>query len=303
MLSQNVPERQKNRRYTVVLVPEGETRKPLTVSFSILGLMVVVCGTILVVMSLVVAAVLYTPLGSRLPIHNAELEQRYGRQIVGIQEQLRSLGQEMTVLRAYNIKLRRALGENIDARESAASQFIMSDSLQNAIKENSDTTKLQSPDDITVQERSDLTGAGARLVSSTDDRGSAQDNHRIEFPLLQPVEGFMTRGFDPGEFHYGIDYAGKQGNIVLAASDGNIVFAGWTYDNGFMVILSHEAGLMTIYKHNKALLKYAGATVKRGEPIALLGNTGITSSGFHLHFEVWKNGVVQNPNNFLLNIQ
>ena len=298
MPSQNAPERRKNRRYTVVLVPEGETRKPLTVSFSVLGLAGAIGGSILVVMSLIIAAILYTPVGSRLPIHNAELEQRYGNQITGIQEQVRYLVKEMAILRAYNLKLRHALGENISAQESTMTQSVLTDSVNRAIE--AAVTTRQEP--VSGAEES---GQQYRTASAekTPDAENEKDLHRVEFPLLQPVEGFVTQGYETGEFHYGIDFAGKQGAPVLAAADGNVVFAGWTYDNGFMLILSHEAGLMTVYKHNKALLKYTGASVKRGDIIALLGNTGITSSGPHLHFEVWKNGVAQNPGNYLLNIQ
>jgi murein DD-endopeptidase MepM/ murein hydrolase activator NlpD len=302
MPSQNTPERRRNRRYTVVLVPEGETRKPLTVSFSLLGLSVVIGGTILVVMSIIIAAILYTPIGSRLPIHNAELEQRYGKQIVGIQEQLRSLVQEMVILRAYNMKLRHALGENISSQESTLTQAVLTDSVRRAIEANAKLREGRMEEE-TISKQDMSPPSGGVPTRADEETNLSQKIHRVEFPLLPPVEGYMTRGFETNEFHYGVDFAGKQGTAVLAAADGNVVFAGWTYDNGFMMIIGHEAGLMTIYKHNKALLKETGASVKRGEIIALLGNTGITSSGPHLHFEIWKDGVAQNPGNYLLNIQ
>ena len=57
---------------------------------------------------------------------------------------------------------------------------------------------------------------------------------------------------------------------------------------------------MTVYKHNQALLTSAQAVVTRGEPIALLGTSGKSSLGPHLHFEVWKDGLPRDPNKFLL---
>ena len=120
------------------------------------------------------------------------------------------------------------------------------------------------------------------------------------FPLLSPVVGFVTQGYDPEHNHYGIDFAGKRGTPVYAAGDGHVIFAGWTYDDGNMLIISHGGGYMTVYKHNQALLTTAQAAVTRGEPIALLGTSGKTSLGPHLHFEVWKDGLPRDPNKFLL---
>ncbi len=67
-----------------------------------------------------------------------------------------------------------------------------------------------------------------------------------------------------------------------------------------MLIISHGGGYLTVYKHNKSLLKAARAFVERGEPVALIGTSGKTSRGPHLHFEVWKDGVPQDPDEFLL---
>ena len=78
------------------------------------------------------------------------------------------------------------------------------------------------------------------------------------------------------------------------------MFAGWTFEDGNVVMLSHGSGYLTVYKHNSSLLKSTGSLVKRGEVIALVGSTGITSTGPHLHFEVLKDGLPQNPQEFLL---
>ena len=110
----------------------------------------------------------------------------------------------------------------------------------------------------------------------------------------------MTQGFDADHRHYGIDYATKTGTPVYAATDGYVVFSGWTYDDGNMIILSHGGGYLTVYKHNQLLLRTEHAFVKRGEMIAESGSSGKTSSGPHLHFEVWKDGLPRDPQEFLL---
>ena len=120
------------------------------------------------------------------------------------------------------------------------------------------------------------------------------------FPLLQPVDGIVTQGFDPPRSHFGMDFAGKRGTPVYAAADGHVLFAGWTYDDGNMVIIAHDGGYTTVYKHNQSLLTLAQSAVRRGEIVALLGESGRTSSGPHLHFEVWRDGRPQDPNLYLL---
>ena len=132
---------------------------------------------------------------------------------------------------------------------------------------------------------------------------NAPHSAAIEMPLSVPVEGYITRGYDEQKYHYGVDFAGRSASAVTAAADGNVLFSGWTYDDGYTLMVAHDGSYVTVYKHNQALMKLTGESVKRGEVVALLGNTGKTSSGPHLHFEVWKNGIAQDPLRYLLMVQ
>ena len=87
--------------------------------------------------------------------------------------------------------------------------------------------------------------------------------------------------------HVGIDIVAKEGEPILAAATGVVVFSGWTYEFGNMIILYHGDDYFTHYGHNKQNFKKQLDIVKRGEVIALVGSTGI-STGPHLHFEVWR---------------
>jgi murein DD-endopeptidase MepM/ murein hydrolase activator NlpD len=123
---------------------------------------------------------------------------------------------------------------------------------------------------------------------------------KSRLPLIVPAEGYVTQRFDPENNHFGIDFAGKRGTPVFAAADGSVLFSGWTYDDGNMLIIAHGGGYVTVYKHNQTLLRTSQTRVTRGEPIALLGTSGRTSLGPHLHFEVWKDGIPQDPDQYLL---
>ena len=123
-------------------------------------------------------------------------------------------------------------------------------------------------------------------------------------PILLPVEGFLSEKFSrspwyPFKSHAGIDIAAKRGSVVAAAGDGTVVYSGWHNELGNLLILHHGESLFSRYGHNDRLLVREGTFVKRGDPIALVGSSG-RSSGPHLHFEIWKDGVAVDPRDYLL---
>ena len=110
-------------------------------------------------------------------------------------------------------------------------------------------------------------------------------------PSHTPINGFISKHVsNSGNFlkdtHYGIDIVANDGDPVMAAAKGVVVFSGWNYEYGNMVILYHGDGYFTHYGHNKKNLKFQLDIVEKGEIIALVGSSGI-SSGPHLHFEIW----------------
>tara|TARA_Y100001980_G_C14507922_1_gene283452 strand:+ start:244 stop:1026 length:783 start_codon:yes stop_codon:yes gene_type:complete len=111
-------------------------------------------------------------------------------------------------------------------------------------------------------------------------------------PSHPPVNGFISKHVSNKrnflkDTHYGIDIVTNDGDPIMAAAKGVVVFSGWTYEYGNMVILYHGDNYFTHYGHNKKNLKYQLDIVEKGEVIALVGSTGI-SSGPHLHFEIWR---------------
>ena len=91
-----------------------------------------------------------------------------------------------------------------------------------------------------------------------------------------------------------MDFAGAKGSEVIAVANGVVVFAGYRDGYGQMVEISHGKDLRTRYGHHEEVLVHAGQSVKRGDVIALMGNSG-RSTGPHVHFEVLKEGRPVNP--------
>lgn len=115
-----------------------------------------------------------------------------------------------------------------------------------------------------------------------------------------PVWGMLTSryGYRGREFHQGIDLAVPWGSSVRAADGGVVEFTGWSGGYGKLVVINHRNGYKTYYGHLSRILVKVGQKVIKGDVIARSGSTG-RSTGPHLHFEVRKNGVPQNPLRYL----
>jgi len=103
--------------------------------------------------------------------------------------------------------------------------------------------------------------------------------------------------FAPG-FHTGVDFADAYGSNVYASKSGTVIYSGWISGYGNTVIINHGNGVETLYAHNSELLVSVGQEVSRGEVVALVGSTGM-STGPHIHFEIRINGSHVNPMDYL----
>jgi murein DD-endopeptidase MepM/ murein hydrolase activator NlpD len=124
----------------------------------------------------------------------------------------------------------------------------------------------------------------------------------LQFPVLPPVEGLLTRGYDARTGHYAVDLAVDEGTVVRSIGDGHVILADWTHDGGYAIAVQHAGGYVSVYKHNKRLLKRTGDRVRARASIALSGNTGEVTTGPHLHFELWRNGLAQDPASYFIGL-
>jgi murein DD-endopeptidase MepM/ murein hydrolase activator NlpD len=108
---------------------------------------------------------------------------------------------------------------------------------------------------------------------------------------MHPVLGYRR-------FHAGLDFGASYGTTIRAADSGTVIMAGWYGGYGNAVIIDHGKGITTLYGHTSQLFVFEGQTVQRGQAIAAVGSTGL-STGPHLHFEVRKDGTPVDPMNFL----
>lgn len=122
----------------------------------------------------------------------------------------------------------------------------------------------------------------------------------IDFPANYPIEGSLTQQYSADQGHYGLDIAAVSGTEFRSLANGTVVNAGWTISYGYVIYVQHANGIMSVYKHGSKLLKQQGDFVLKGDILGQIGDRGVLSSGSHLHLEIWKNGVPQDPVMYLV---
>lgn len=278
--------RKKSWKYKILIVPEGDGGVTKSVKAGKWGFALWGGAVCAVFFLFVFLAFRYTPLGRFVGLGTAQAVDSVGNET---DRRIRALAEEIAVLKDYNTQLRKALGERTGVESSQ----------QQVESQKNEPSKVDTPKDDGQLSEEVYSAPPVTEIQSTTVREGVQ----ASFPLLTPVNGVVTQGFDLNQKHYGIDFAAKEGTSVHAAAQGYVVFGGWTYEYGYTLILSHAGGYVTAYKHNSTLLKGTGSFVRRGELISLVGSTGKTSKGPHLHFEVLKDGFPVDPQLFLLNLK
>ncbi len=128
--------------------------------------------------------------------------------------------------------------------------------------------------------------------------GTGMFTYPSDAPTSSPFGWRMHPVLRYRRFHAGLDFAASYGSTIRAADSGTVIFAGWYGGYGRAVIIDHGKGITTLYGHTSELLVSEGQAVQRGQAIAAVGSTGL-STGPHLHFEVRRNGTPVNPADYL----
>ena len=171
----------------------------------------------------------------------------------------------------------------------------------NIIKEKEKTVSIKESDLSFKRSKEDSL---LRLQVEAEDKMSLSATEDIKNDDLEnilffsPLKGVVTQKFDREKAHFGTDIVAKEDEPIKCVYDGVVVISHWTSETGYVIGVQHANGVFSLYKHNSILFKVVGEHVTSGEAIAIIGNSGEFSSGPHLHFELWYNGVPVNPENY-----
>ena len=121
---------------------------------------------------------------------------------------------------------------------------------------------------------------------------------KVSFVLFPPAQGKIIQKYSAANKHLAVTLTLMNNTPIKAVATGTIVFADWTPSNGYVVIMRHQDGILSVYKNLASITKKQGDTVRSGEVIALAGITN-PNSGITLHFELWKDGFPIDPTQFI----
>jgi len=304
--------RARERSYTLMIVPSAHSRvRKLVVRERFLKGAVVVAGIGALVMALLLID--YARSLSRV----SELKQLRAEaaaqrvKAAQVAQGLVELENGMSRLRKFEARLRTAfdLDRDFYSQESllgiGGGETSLADMVSGLDVRQSDLAAQVDRDLERMRSRVEAQEQGfSELVSFLEDRKSLL----ASTPSIMPVRGWVTSAFrrrnDPftgnAVWHRGLDISTGMGTPVLAPADGVVTYIGRKVDFGNIMSLDHGYGYLTRYGHNSKILVRAGQQVRRGQVIAFVGSTG-KSTGPHLHYEVLRNGVPVNPQDYIIN--
>jgi murein DD-endopeptidase MepM/ murein hydrolase activator NlpD len=272
------------RKYRLVIMNDESFAEMFSLRLTPGGILVLVSAVSIFMTFLVISLIAFTPLREYIPGYG-DISDR--KALIALSLKADSVEQLMQAKNEYIENLQNVLSGNITA--DTIEQKKTSDKNNQPIN-----TKPSKSDSILRTEIEQEDKFSLTIGNNSNANGISS------YFFFSPVKGMVTHSFNMAEGHYGIDVAAKENEFIKAALDGTVVYAGWTANDGYVIELQHSNNLMSIYKHNSEITKNVGDHVKAGEPIAVIGNTGETSSGTHLHFELWYNGIPINPQDYVL---
>lgn len=269
-------------RYLLILRNEENFAEKTTISFTYAKLILVTFVVLLVMM--IASLYLSSTLMSQWfdPRHELIIMDRH---LVDLADKVDSLENQMRIKDQFINNVQRVLIGDFDSQDSL---FINASNSQVDIA-------IEPIPAIDSQFRRDF--EESELSFLTGNNGIAQELEEQYF--YAPIQGIVTTEFNLKDEHYGVDIVSKQNEPVKSVAEGTVIFADWTQESGNVIAIQHRGNIISVYKHNSALLKKVGTFVNSGQVIAIIGNTGEFTTGPHLHFEMWYNGNPVDPSEFI----
>jgi len=250
-------------KYRLVILDDDTLGELSSKRFSFIGLLLTILFTLFGIIALISALIAFTPIKFLIPGYgDIENNQVY----MELNEKINTLEQEINTQRVYTEGIKNIL--------------------------NPSASKVTSSSDNSDLNRNNL--------NKTSNYNNLSNTYSLDhYYFCSPLKGEVSAEFDLNIKHYGIDVVAEKDTPVKSVLDGVVINADWSTNTGNTISIQHADNIVSVYKHNSVLLKKIGEKVSSCEAIAIIGNTGKLTSGPHVHFELWKNGIAINPIEFI----
>lgn len=272
-----------SKKYRLVILNDTTFGEKFSLRLSPAGIIIGMAAITIVMTTLVISLVAFTPLREYIPGYGDIAERK---QILDLNIKADSLEQAVGSRDVYLNTVLKAVEEKVETKTPKPGK----DTTGKFAKVNTQ------PSSNDIEFRKDYEENKGNTTSSL---AKLKYAGLAEAVFFTPVKGIITESFNLTEDHFGVDIVTKQDETIKSTLDGTIIFTGFSASDGNVVQVQHSNNLISTYKHCASFLKVMGDRVKSGEAIAVVGDTGEKSRGPHLHFELWFNGSPVNPQEFV----
>jgi len=277
-------------RYRLVVMNDDTFEEKISLSLTPLKLFIMVGSTIIIMIALVISLIAFTSLREYIPGYT---DVGIWRKLIDISHRSDSLEKEILAKNEYLANLGKVLQGKVENMDDAIN-YNKPDTTQKYKHLDINPTH----EEVKLRERVEAVQDQYDLAAEPKVKASEKVEINSYF-FYTPVKGIISNAFNADEKHFGIDIVAKDNEPIKATMDGTVILATWSSETGHTITVQHTNHIISVYKHNSTLLKKVGNAVKAGEPIAIIGNSGEHTSGPHLHFELWYNGIPIDPQDYI----
>ncbi len=277
-------------KYRLSIYNTSNFEEVFTINLSRLNVFIILGSAILIIAIIITGAFVYTPLKEMIPGYP---DGKVAQKLVLNEIKLDSIEHQLLLKQKYidNLKLILSGGtpdEYISDTTSIKTNDTNNSDVKLEFKKSKEDSMLRA--EIEKEERFSVN-------VNTSSKPKLTDIKNVQF--FPPVTGIVTGKYSKEKNHLAIDIVGKKNQPIVSVLNGHVIFVGQTQETGNVIYIQHSNNLLSVYKHVKDIKVKQGEYVKQGEVIALMGNTGEITSGPHLHFELWHNGIALNPIDYI----
>lgn len=268
--------------YQLLLLDDEDNDRVFSIKLNLINTLLVFSFFIILIITLTILALKYSPLKEYLI--TKENKNEYKNQLLKLNERVSGLEDSLAINNFYIKGVQAVVSGRVKA-EAVDSLMARGEHLS----VNSDYFNPTEEDSIF---RAEIEKEEMEVLKTKVDK-------RDIVKFFTPLRGFVSSKYDLVNKHLAIDISTSEGESIKAIAEGEVLFSNWTPDTGFTLIVRHDNDVISMYKHCSKVYKREGDEVKKGEVIALVGNSGELTTGPHLHFELWIQGKAVDPQEYI----